>query len=683
MGDLYLNPGESIVLTANKVRVNFVPFDVILTTSRLIFVDSTYARFDPQMIPLEDIFSVKGGKIATGESTITLTIARAGSPGNQESTDLLFTQQPGERRMPESKEWLRKLMESIVAVRQKNTGTDSPVAPTETGMQPSIRRWIAPEILAPHKVITDHLPEPLPETVPEPSDSVPETVEEDLPDNRELQNIPAHQSSGTDEVLSPVPEVSIQESRRGETPESAAMDEVGEMIPPGPVSSPAEEAQSLPVPIDSVGSNAGGEEGQSTEPDGLSDSPASLDEKAEEDDPEFENPSFSQVLPETEIPDDDVTGKEPDETLFEKVQLPNQEYESGNVTRGETENSPKTPVIVNWPIIPAPVIEDASAHVNTYAGEPGVGLQPEEKIVPEKNGEEITRHLRMKNEILSGSPTAHKEMEPDSRTDFLKSDEYSKEDSGSGNDQPGEIPGAKTGDGAEKEYQNHRIQEITVTSRTDQNNEVPDQSTGIGNQEISLIASPVQPTMPGDLVSEEKATPEIPGQNSLPPHDQNTPLRGRMITGIFVIIVILIALAGIAFIASTTFNDNTKPVIPPVPTPSPTPGTSPTMVSIPGNGVWVRVSYNHHYYGQLGNPGDLQEISDTGDKFYPIRNEGKFVQVRVEKQDNSGDTLRVDIYRDGTVIDSENIRTPMGEISLLIDPATGKPPVVVTQNSKP
>jgi hypothetical protein len=90
------------------------------------------------------------------------------------------------------------------------------------------------------------------------------------------------------------------------------------------------------------------------------------------------------------------------------------------------------------------------------------------------------------------------------------------------------------------------------------------------------------------------------------------------------------------------------------------------------------VIYNHHYYGQIGNPGDLLEISDTGDKFYDIPSKGNLVQIRVEKQDNTGDPLTVEIYRNGAVVRSEMIRTPMGEISLLIDPSTEKPPGLVT-----
>jgi len=49
------------------------------------------------------------------------------------------------------------------------------------------------------------------------------------------------------------------------------------------------------------------------------------------------------------------------------------------------------------------------------------------------------------------------------------------------------------------------------------------------------------------------------------------------------------------------------------------------------------------------------------------------------KADNSGDTLTVEVYRDGEVISLRNVSTPMGSIELLIDAKTGNPPAMTPE----
>jgi hypothetical protein len=69
--------GESFIRTTGRVSVNFAVFDMILTTQHLILVDNTYARFEPQMIPVLNILAVTAGKVATG-STISATAMLVG-----------------------------------------------------------------------------------------------------------------------------------------------------------------------------------------------------------------------------------------------------------------------------------------------------------------------------------------------------------------------------------------------------------------------------------------------------------------------------------------------------------------------------------------------------------------------------------------------------------------------------
>ncbi len=111
----------------------------------------------------------------------------------------------------------------------------------------------------------------------------------------------------------------------------------------------------------------------------------------------------------------------------------------------------------------------------------------------------------------------------------------------------------------------------------------------------------------------------------------------------------------------------------PVPLPSTPVTPAPAHVAIPDAGVWVRVTYPHDYYGRLGNPGSLREVSGSGDRFYQMNTDNRLVQVQMYKTDNSGDILAVEIYRDGELINHRTTSSPKGFIDILIDAMTGAP----------
>jgi hypothetical protein len=86
------------------------------------------------------------------------------------------------------------------------------------------------------------------------------------------------------------------------------------------------------------------------------------------------------------------------------------------------------------------------------------------------------------------------------------------------------------------------------------------------------------------------------------------------------------------------------------------------------------VNSTAQYFGAAGNAGAMQPVSGTGDNFYQVPRSDRPVQVAVQKQDNSGAPLEVGIYRNGTLISSRSVTMPMGTVSLLVDPVTGRPP---------
>jgi hypothetical protein len=181
MSSPYLKSDESITLTTDRVNINSVQYEVLLTTRNLILVDIRYAQFQPQAIPLSTILSVKGGKIATGEMVIILSFSDTRGTGDLGPMVLIFSQQPGEQRKRERDEWLKNLMGLIVSVRQETTNFGLPTMDEEGGIRPSIRRSVAPEKIPPYTTVIDtrHVPVELtilpdePESLP-----VPEEVQE-------------------------------------------------------------------------------------------------------------------------------------------------------------------------------------------------------------------------------------------------------------------------------------------------------------------------------------------------------------------------------------------------------------------------------------------------------------------------------------------------------------------------
>jgi hypothetical protein len=160
MDSPYLEHGESIILTTDRVSINSAQYDVLLTTRYLILVDVRYAQFQPQKIPLLEILSVKGGKTAVGDQVITLYFSDTSLTGGSGQMNLIFSRYSGEQRDRERDEWLKKLMECIVAVRQETIGPKTNPA-QDTGIRPATRRTIAPEMQLPHTTVINIRPEPV------------------------------------------------------------------------------------------------------------------------------------------------------------------------------------------------------------------------------------------------------------------------------------------------------------------------------------------------------------------------------------------------------------------------------------------------------------------------------------------------------------------------------------------
>ena len=60
MAGPYMKSGESIILTTDRVMIDDIEYDLILTSQRLALVDSGHTSEEPQVVPFATILSVKG-----------------------------------------------------------------------------------------------------------------------------------------------------------------------------------------------------------------------------------------------------------------------------------------------------------------------------------------------------------------------------------------------------------------------------------------------------------------------------------------------------------------------------------------------------------------------------------------------------------------------------------------------
>lgn len=163
------------------------------------------------------------------------------------------------------------------------------------------------------------------------------------------------------------------------------------------------------------------------------------------------------------------------------------------------------------------------------------------------------------------------------------------------------------------------------------------------------------------------------------------------------IVIVILAVAGGAFIYSDSFRGlttgspetvttlpMTQPVttaLTPVPTtivPEPTPATpaittraTQPPVMIPNSGVWVRIQYAGNYTGQVGVSGGMRQISGIGEKFFQVPTIDGTVQATIQKQDGSGNVLGVELYKNGTLVRRETVAIPWGSVDLHVDLKTG------------
>jgi hypothetical protein len=162
MGYPDLKSDESIVLTAQHVKVKSVPFELVLTNRRLIIIDSEKNVVPTQQIQLFTIRNVMASENAIRDPVITLTILT--DTADTREMALTFVRQTAGERRREADEWVKSLRRYIAlsAAQPADMGMDTP-APAETRQEHAgatgIKKKI--EIAGPIKKImvdTSHMP---------------------------------------------------------------------------------------------------------------------------------------------------------------------------------------------------------------------------------------------------------------------------------------------------------------------------------------------------------------------------------------------------------------------------------------------------------------------------------------------------------------------------------------------
>ena len=162
---------ERVVLQAQNVKVKSVLFEVVLTTRRLVLIDTKKNSIPPQEINLATLKDVESGENAIRDPTLTISIITIS--GNTRQMVLTFSKTSGGERRRECDEWVRALRQNITStvyhpVTQGPAPKDAEhiQAAQHTAVQPpehvqAVQHPVVqPPVPAPHRLETPNTPPP-------------------------------------------------------------------------------------------------------------------------------------------------------------------------------------------------------------------------------------------------------------------------------------------------------------------------------------------------------------------------------------------------------------------------------------------------------------------------------------------------------------------------------------------
>jgi hypothetical protein len=172
------------------------------------------------------------------------------------------------------------------------------------------------------------------------------------------------------------------------------------------------------------------------------------------------------------------------------------------------------------------------------------------------------------------------------------------------------------------------------------------------------------------------------------PREPAAPKNRVAIAAIIVVVIAIALVAGAYLFAPSLFGKGGTPP-PPVtltttPTPLPTTIVKPTVtpaatiqvtitptaapvIPVPQKGVWLRVKYEGPFSGTAGAPGRYRDIADTGDHLYQLSVKNESVFISIQKQDNTGRKMTVELYNEGKLLKSVSVTAPKGIVNIDAD----------------
>jgi hypothetical protein len=579
MGGPYLESGESIILTTDRVSIDTVRYQAMLTTRRIILIDSSNARFEPRVILLSLVQSVRSGKAATGEPVIILVIQEPGA-ATAETRNIIFLQEPLENRKPDRDLWVKTVIELSLSGRDTHPREVTKAAEDREGMRPSVRRWIAPDINRPR---TENFParDPAPEVIISPEETLPAesrepaALPEPAPGSREEEGEIA--GNGYQDFLARATRLAVKP-----------------LVEPVPVIPVTTDRMAEPETVVSPQTVPPLEESALPEPEG-----------------KLSHSILAAVRSLTEGKIQETAGSGRD-AVSETTQEEERQDELKSMPVRKTSPLPEDPVSL-------PVIQTVQE-----AGPAGSSEFPDREefcpVSPPFEGR--VRSTSLLPELPPESPPPEV-IPPSLPPDTPAGPEPAPESVAALS--PGQEPDA--GD------------------------------SGLPAQEVPDTEIPAR-----ELPVRESPQTEAPG-----------PRPALIVAGGALVILLILAAA---LLLPGMMPPGNEPAVPPGPVPTMTPEIAPTQSTaiIPTDCTWVRISTPGYFTGVAGNPGFLQQVSGTGEKWYKVHDCTALVKVMAEKQENTGDMLLVEIYTGGNKIASQSVTAPMGSVDLLIDPATGKAP---------
>ncbi|MDD5143465.1 hypothetical protein [Methanoregula sp.] len=141
-----------------------------------------------------------------------------------------------------------------------------------------------------------------------------------------------------------------------------------------------------------------------------------------------------------------------------------------------------------------------------------------------------------------------------------------------------------------------------------------------------------------------------------------------------------------AALAKASGTPSPTPARTPVPVLSPAPAATPSAITgtaqgnfstIPGNGIWVRITYPGQYTGFLSAGAWRKDVNSYGTQWYQLPVKNTTVDGFIEKGDGSGQRLEVSMYNGGTLLARRETTSPRGivEMHVSVGPALIGPDV--------